>query len=73
MGGTQSEAYFIGLWLHYLEDCLLQCVGLSLEYNEHSELWCTCKQRKGLEFPQKIEHFPLVLLHTHLSQISSMW
>lgn len=36
MGEAQSDADFIGLWLHYLEYCLLRCVGLSPEYNERS-------------------------------------
>lgn len=27
--GTQCAAYFIGLWLHYPEYCLLRCVSIS--------------------------------------------
>lgn len=29
-------------------------VSLSPEYNDHSELLCTQKHQKGLEFPQRI-------------------
>lgn len=54
MGQTQFEAYFIDLYLHYSEHCLLHCVSLPPEYNDHSELWCTWKLQKGLEFPQRM-------------------
>lgn len=46
MGETQFDAYFTGLWLHYLEYCLLHCVVYPL--NIMSTVYLKAAERPGI-------------------------